>query len=444
MRQISSENRSFNIRANVMRMYIYRTGGILVNFLYVPLLIKTLDVENYGVWLTLTTIISWMAFFDIGLGNGMRNKVTQSLANNDIKKTKEYVSTTYGLMAILALIIIVISSAIIPFLNWNGILNAKSIDSSELVALVYWVFVLFVVQLVLKLITSLLYALQKPARTSMVTFLSQFLGLVVVWIMSISAMDFNLLDYGVAISVCPLVIFVIYSLFFFRGKYRELSPSITFFRKGLCKEVANVGVQFFLIQLTAIFLFQSNSFILAHVIDSSSVVDYNVAYKYLSIPLMAFTIMTGPIWSATTDAYAKGDVNWIKETMVKLRNLFFLFAGSVVFLVIVSPLAYKLWVGDNLKIDWALMIILGIYQILNLRTGYLCSIINGIGKIRVQFFFTFAESLLHLPLAYYLATQYGIIGVVISLTLMTLVNNIWEPIQIDKLLNRTANGIWEK
>ena len=278
----------------------------------------------------------------------------------------------------------------------------------------------------------------------MVTFLSQFLGLVVVWIMSISAMDFNLLDYGVAISVCPLVIFVIYSLFFFRGKYRELSPSITFFRKGLCKEVANVGVQFFLIQLTAIFLFQSNSFILAHVIDSSSVVDYNVAYKYLSIPLMAFTIMTGPIWSATTDAYAKGDVNWIKETMVKLRNLFFLFAGSVVFLVIVSPLAYKLWVGDNLKIDWALMIILGIYQILNLRTGYLCSIINGIGKIRVQFFFTFAESLLHLPLAYYLATQYGIIGVVISLTLMTLVNNIWEPIQIDKLLNRTANGIWEK
>lgn len=444
MQQISSENRSFNIRANVMRMYIYRTGGILVNFLYVPLLIKTLDVENYGVWLTLTTIISWMAFFDIGLGNGMRNKVTQSLANNDIKKTKEYVSTTYGLMAILALIIIVISSAIIPFLNWNGILNAKSIDSSELVALVYWVFVLFVVQLVLKLITSLLYALQKPARTSMVTFLSQFLGLVVVWIMSISAMDFNLLDYGVAISVCPLVIFVIYSLFFFRGKYRELSPSITFFRKGLCKEVANVGVQFFLIQLTAIFLFQSNSFILAHVIDSSSVVDYNVAYKYLSIPLMAFTIMTGPIWSATTDAYAKGDVNWIKETMVKLRNLFFLFAGSVVFLVIVSPLAYKLWVGDNLKIDWALMIILGIYQILNLRTGYLCSIINGIGKIRVQFFFTFAESLLHLPLAYYLATQYGIIGVVISLTLMTLVNNIWEPIQIDKLLNRTANGIWEK
>lgn len=444
MQQISSENRSSNIRANVMRMYIYRAGGILVNFLYVPLLIKTLDVENYGVWLTLTTIISWMAFFDIGLGNGMRNKVVQSLANNDIKKTKEYVSTTYGLMAILALIIIVMSSAIIPFLNWNGILNAKSIASSELVSLVYWVFVLFVVQLVLKLITSLLYALQKPAQTSMVTFLSQFLGFVVVWIMSISAMDFNLLDYGVAISVCPLVIFVIYSISFFRGKYRELSPSITFFRKELCKEVANVGVQFFLIQLTAIFLFQSNSFILAHVIDSSSVVDYNVAYKYLSIPLMAFTIMTGPIWSATTDAYARGDANWIKETMVKLRNLFFLFAGSVVLLVIVAPLTYKLWVGDNLTIDWALMIVLGIYQILSLRTSYLCSIINGIGKIRVQFFFTFAESLLHLPLAYYLATQYGIIGVVISLALMTLVNNIWEPIQIDKLLNRTANGIWKK
>ena len=171
-----------SFRSNVIQMYVYRAGGILVNLLYVPLLIKTLDVENYGVWLTLTTMISWLAFFDVGLGHGMRNKVAESLAKSDIQKTKEYVSTTYVLMSLIAFSIIIFSFAVIPYLNWNYLLNAKSIDSGMLTALAIWVFVLFIVQLVLKLITSLLFALQKPAQTSLVTFLSQLVGLAVVWV----------------------------------------------------------------------------------------------------------------------------------------------------------------------------------------------------------------------------------------------------------------------
>lgn len=444
MKNYYIEDRNANIKANVIYMYLYRLGGIVVNFLYVPLLIKSLDVDNYGVWLTLTTVISWMSFFDIGLGSGMRNKVAQSLAENNIIKTKEYISTTYVMMSFIALAIVLVFSAIIPFLDWKGILNAKTIELHQLTALVYWVFTLFVVQLVLKLITSLLYALQKPAQTSFVTFLCQFISLIVVWGMSISPCQFNLLNYGMVISVCPILVLFVYSLFLYRGKYKELAPSFRYFRREKCKEVANVGIQYFLIQLTSIFLFQSNSFILAHVIDSASVVDYNIAYKYLSIPSIAFTIITGPIWSATTDAISRDDYSWVSAVMIKLRRLFFAFSLVVMVLVVISPIAYKLWVGDNLCINWALLISLGFYQILSLRTGYYCAIINGSGKIRLQFIFTFAEALIHLPLAYFLATKYGIVGVVLSLSIMTAINNIWEPIQIDKILKRKAYGIWNK
>lgn len=432
-----------NIRSNVIQMYAYRAGGILVNLLYVPLLIKTLDVENYGVWLTLTTMISWLAFFDVGLGHGMRNRVAESLANNDIQKTKEYVSTTYFLMSAIALVIIFVSCFILPFLNWNSILNAKTLDSTMLMYLALWVFILFIIQLVLKLITSLLYALQKPAQTSLVTFLSQLLGLIVVWSMSFFPERFNLLDYGIVISVCPLIVFMLYSLFFF-SKNKKIAPSIACFKKSMCKDVANLGIQFFLIQLTAIFLFQSNSFILAQVIDSSSVVDYNVAYKYLSLPLTAFSIITTPIWSATTDAYAKGDIEWINKTMNRLTRFFYLFSLGVVILIVLTPISYHIWVHDTLKVNWLLMMLMGLYQILSMRTSYLCAIINGIGKVRLQFVFTLVESIVHLPLAFLLAKQFGITGVVISLSLMTFINTIWEPIQIKRLVNNTAYGIWNK
>lgn len=430
-------------RSNVIQMYVYRAGGIIVNLLYVPLLIKTLDVENYGVWLTLTTMISWLAFFDVGLGHGMRNKVAESLAKNDIQKTKEYVSTTYVLMSLIAFSIIIFSFTVIPFLNWNYLLNAKSIDSGMLTALAIWVFVLFIVQLVLKLITSLLFALQKPAQTSLVTFLSQLVGLAVVWVMSYFPDRFTLLDYGVVISVCPLIVFIVYSLIFFSW-HRDIAPSFSCFKKSMCKDVANLGIQFFLIQLTAIFLFQSNSFILAQVIDSSSVVDYNVAYKYLSLPLTAFTIMVTPIWSATTDAYVKGDIEWINKTMTRLTRFFYLFSLGVVLLIVLTPISYHIWVHDTLKVNWLLMMLMGLYQILSMRTSYLCAIINGIGKVRLQFVFTLVESIVHLPLAFLLAKQFGITGVVISLSLMTFINTIWEPIQIKRLVNNTAYGIWNK
>ena len=430
-------------RSNVIQMYVYRAGGIIVNLLYVPLLIKTLDVENYGVWLTLTTMISWLAFFDVGLGHGMRNKVAESLAKNDIQKTKEYVSTTYVLMSLIAFSIIIFSFTVIPFLNWNYLLNAKSIDSGMLTALAIWVFVLFIVQLVLKLITSLLFALQKPAQTSLVTFLSQFVGLAVVWVMSYFPDRFTLLDYGVVISVCPLIVFIVYSLIFFSW-HKDIAPSFSCFKKSMCKDVANLGIQFFLIQLTAIFLFQSNSFILAQVIDSSSVVDYNVAYKYLSLPLTAFTIMVTPIWSATTDAYVKGDIEWINKTMNRLTRFFYLFSLGVVLLIVLTPISYHIWVHDTLKVNWLLMMLMGLYQILSMRTSYLCAIINGIGKVRLQFVFTLVESIVHLPLAFLLAKQFGITGVVISLSLMTFINTIWEPIQIKRLVNNTAYGIWNK
>lgn len=440
----AGDNRNANIRSNVLKMYIFRALGIAVNFLYVPLLIKTLDIENYGVWLTLTTILSWLAFFDVGLGNGMRNKLAKSIALNDVKKSREYVSTTYILMSIISFLAIFILSIVVPLLDWNGILNAKSIQPNLLTTLVLWVFILFMIQLVLKLITSLMYALHKPAQTSMITFLSQFVGLIVVWAMSKTQIQWNILDYGIAISVCPLIVFVVYSLFVFSRDFKEITPSIRYFRKSLCKDIANMGLQFFLIQLTAIFLFQSNSFILAQVIDSSSVVDYNVAYKYLSAPLMAFSIMIGPIWSATTDAYAKKDYDWILNTKSKLTKFYILFSCSIVLLVVATPIAYRIWIGSSLNINWPVMGLMGLYQILSLRTAYLCAIINGIGKIRLQFFFTFIESLVHLPLAYLLAKEFGITGVILSLTLMTLINTIWEPIQIKKLLTNTAYGIWNK
>jgi O-antigen/teichoic acid export membrane protein len=72
--------RDKNIVKNIGWSSFYKIGSIISNFMLVPLTINYLDTENYGIWLTLTSFISWFSFFDIGLVNGLRNKFAEASA----------------------------------------------------------------------------------------------------------------------------------------------------------------------------------------------------------------------------------------------------------------------------------------------------------------------------------------------------------------------------
>ncbi|MBQ5689942.1 MAG: hypothetical protein IIV24_00450, partial [Alistipes sp.] len=69
--------RSKALKKNVYIMMLIRGLSFLISFLYVPLLYGALDTNSYGVWLTLTSLVAWVAMFDIGLGNGLRNKLAE-------------------------------------------------------------------------------------------------------------------------------------------------------------------------------------------------------------------------------------------------------------------------------------------------------------------------------------------------------------------------------
>lgn len=44
----------------------HKICNIIINLAYVPLLINSLNQDRYGIWLTITTIVSWIAFLTLG------------------------------------------------------------------------------------------------------------------------------------------------------------------------------------------------------------------------------------------------------------------------------------------------------------------------------------------------------------------------------------------
>ena len=101
-------DRSQKANINTIVSLFFRGGSILLSFILVPLTINYINADAYGVWITLTSIVGWVAMFDIGIANGLKNKLSESLAEQDYEKGRMYVSTTYIIIGLIALSLVFI------------------------------------------------------------------------------------------------------------------------------------------------------------------------------------------------------------------------------------------------------------------------------------------------------------------------------------------------
>lgn len=229
-KEIHDDSRLRTKRANknIFFLLLFKGGSILISLIYVPLLLDALDSFEYAVWLTLTSIVGWLVVTDIGLGNGLRNKLAESLAQNDTIRGKKYVSTAYCFLTLILLGIILIFLVISQFINWQSVLNSYNIDRYELNLLVNIVVVSFCVQFNLSLINSVLLAIQMPAISSAIGFIGQLLSFAIVYFLVEFLKLTSLLPIGVAISVSPIIVYSVASIIFYL-RNRKIAHFFTFY-----------------------------------------------------------------------------------------------------------------------------------------------------------------------------------------------------------------------
>ena len=444
--KIKGAQRSVKVKKNIIAMIGIKGISLGISLLYVPLLLHSMNSINYGIWLTLTSIVSWVAMCDIGLGNGLRNKLSETIAAADYLLGKVYISTAYvsilSIMCVLFSIFFVVSKM---FLSWNSILNAPEIEPSELNLLVNVVFFTFALNFVLSLINSVLFALQMPAVSSILTTLGQFFSFVIVLVLVKCFDIYSLLILGSVISIVPVVVLIISSIILFTGKYKYLSPSFRYIDLTKIKDILALGMKFFVLQIITIVLYQTNNLIIMHIVSNEAVVEYNIAFKYMNVLLMIYTIIVTPLWSATTEAYVKGDLQWIMNVVKKMDKIAFLFILIGLIMLLTSDFVYRIWLDlpkSNVSIaTTSLMYFYVVGNILYANYGY---ILNGIGKLNLQILVTAILAFLYIPFSYFLGHKYGLSGILSAFATVAIMNFVWSKIQFTKIISGKAYGIWNK
>lgn len=437
--------RSQNIKKNILFSVLIKGGSIVISFLLVPLTLGYLGAVDYGIWLTLSSVVAWFGFFDIGLGNGLRNKFAEALALGNKELARSYVSTTYfGLtviFGILWLIFIVVSF----FVDWNAIFNAPPDQSQNLHILIVYVFSLFLIRFVLKLLSVIITADQRPAISNTFDPLSNVISLIVIYFLTITTKG-SLMYLGMAVTASPVVVLGVASVYFFGRDYREYRPSVSYVRMSQLKELTGLGFRFFIIQIAVLVIFSTDNMIIAQVLGPEHVTPYNIAFKYFNSVTMAFAIIMTPLWSAYTQAYTKNDIPWIRNITRKLTRFWLLILATVILMIAVSGPFYSIWVGDQIKIPFLITLFMGVFILISTWNNVYVYFINGTGKIRLQLYSSVISAVVNIPLSIYFARdlKLGAAGVIIATCICLFPGTILAPIQYFKILNKTAGGIWAK
>lgn len=436
--------RTVTIRINIIKSFIYKGISIILSLLIVPLTIDYVNAEQYGIWLTISSIVGWASYFDLGLGHGLRNKYTIAKAEGNTKLISELVSTTYILITIIFFFVFVAFSIINYFTDWGSFLNINQISNTYLQKIMFTLLGFFCLNMILGVLKSLLLGDQRTSMTSLLGVLDQIGSLLLIYILTRTTKS-NLFYLVFVYSGAPCLVTFLFSIFLYIPKksiFHDIRPKINNVRFSLSKSLLSLGGKFFIIQLSLLLIFQCVNIIISKNCGQIAVTQYNISYKYFLILYMVYVIVFTPYWSAFSDAYTRKDFIWMKNAFSKLTHLILLAIPILGLMLLIAPIFFKIWVGNKVTIPFQLNIMVALYTFSQIISGMHTYIINGISKVTLQSILYILFSLLAIPSMNYLSSYFGIYGIISVLTFIYFTQAIFCRIQIKRILNNTATGIW--
>lgn len=433
-------NNNKNLITNMIGSVCIKGFGLILSLFMMPAYIRFFNNDVVlGLWFTILSVLNWLLYFDFGIGNGLRNCLTKSLAMLDQDMSKKYVSSAYIAIGSMCIMVIILYLPLSKIINWHTFFNlsSTSVSKEALWAAVSIVFLGIVLQLFFRLINSVLYAIQKAAINNVLNLISSLLQVVALYILPSSSNNKNIINMALIHLLAVILPMIIASVIMFTSKqYRYISPSIRCFDVICAKEVLSLGGAFLIAQIMYMVIMNTNDYLITWFVGSSEVVNYQVYYKIYTIIATLFVLLLTPLWSALTKALAEKNFQWINSIY---RIILLIAIMCTVFVFCLIPLTQSivdLWLGENAiemtnlnGISFA-----ALASVIVFNTVF-STFANGFGQLKPQIICYTVGAILKVPFAYAFVLLSGSwIGVVWSNSLVLVIYCIVEPFFVRKTI----------
>lgn len=430
---MGSLQRTKNYFFQLRRSFLFKGAAAALSLIIVPLMIRYLGPEQYGVWSTLLSIMSWIVFFDLGIGNGLRNKLAESLAVGKTSDAVAYVSSGYtwiGLISLGVFVLLALASLIIP---WQAVFNTRTLQEATLrdAVLVAAFFVLL--NFWIGLINQVLNAVQKTSWVVFGQFMSNAFSLCAMIILG-WATEASLLCLITAYGVSMVASNGLLSLAFYTQR-RELIPRPSFEIRHI-NPLVSMGLQFFVVQIAVLVIFTTDKLLITQLFGAQYVTQYDVVFKLFGVITMVHGLVSAPLWSAYTDAYHNKDFAWVAATLRRQLAVFSVLILAIIALSLAAKPILVAWVGEEIEVPNLLIASMGVFTLISCWNNIFAFFLNGAGIIRVQLYTAVIAMLINIPLAIMLTRvlHFGLDGVVWSTCVSLTIFAVIGPIQVASVL----------
>ncbi len=438
----SGNTRSGKVKRNAIISFIVMILTNLIAFLLMPIVISYLDVTKYGIWLTINSVLAWVFLFDLGLSGGLRTRLAQALAKNEIEDANILINTAYAFLTIIMLILCLLYYLISPFVNWVKIFNAPSNLTNELNMLMMVVVLFFLLRFILQIINGIYTAIQKNSIINIMSLFTQLLSLVSILLFA-KWINGSLFWIGFIYSISPLIVLIIGNIIFFNN-YTDFKLSLKYIKLSALKRILNIGIYEFIDQIAFIILMSATNLIIAQVTSPGAVVPYHVTMRIFGIFLTVYTLATNPLIPAFTEAYTIDDFSWIKNVLKKINQLYIICALGVILMIPLSKPIFNFLVKGKVQMSYSLTIIIVTLTLLRMFGAVYTKFLTGCGKVRLIGISSIISATIYILFIVFFGKKlsFGIHGILLLQLLLGIITTSIVFTQSRKVLNKHDIGIW--
>ena len=438
----SGNTRSGKVKRNAIISFIVMILTNLIAFLLMPIVISYLDVTKYGIWLTINSVLAWVFLFDLGLSGGLRTRLAQALAKNEIEDANILINTAYAFLTIIMLILCLLYYLISPFVNWVKIFNAPSNLTNELNMLMMVVVLFFLLRFILQIINGIYTAIQKNSIINIMSLFTQLLSLVSILLFA-KWINGSLFWIGFIYSISPLIVLIIGNIIFFNN-YTDFKLSLKYIKLSALKRILNIGIYEFIDQIAFIILMSATNLIIAQVTSPGAVVPYHVTMRIFGIFLTVYTLATNPLIPAFTEAYTIDDFSWIKNVLKKINQLYIICALGVILMIPLSKPIFNFLVKGKVQMSYSLTIIIVTLTLLRMFSAVYTKFLTGCGKVRLIGISSIISATIYILFIVFFGKKltFGIHGILLLQLLLGIITTSIVFTQSRKVLNKQDIGIW--
>ena len=103
-----------------------RVVQIGTSLVTVPLTLRYLGNERFGLWMTISSVLAMASFADFGVGNGVLNTVASAYGKDDTNGIRKAVSSGFAVLSCIAVLLLTAFAGIYRFVNWAHFFRVAS------------------------------------------------------------------------------------------------------------------------------------------------------------------------------------------------------------------------------------------------------------------------------------------------------------------------------